>query len=322
MKYKKRYIVYGFVAIAIFGIIVVSLTHDNNAPSNINELSRVVSPQKGAGVAQNLRFYEIQNGDTLEAIAERFHLSVETIVWNNPNLLVEGTPIIKEGMQLIILPVDGILYEWQDGDSLLNVAQRYGTTVEKIIEFPTNRLGLIKNSEGKILEIAPGSKIILPGAQQVTVENLSTEVVALSIKYSNLGKAAQCEITATAVVGTGTFIWPTSTDNWRESDEIQNAIVIIGRVGDPVIASDTGVVVFVDDDLPNNLYRIVIDHGNGWHTVYRNLEKTNINCGEVVFQGDLIGSLGVTKTDLSSLLQFEIYSHNIIVNPREYLPDS
>jgi len=57
--------------------------------------------------SSNLVFYKVEEGDSLSSIANKFGISVETIVWAN-NL---KTQIIKPNDQLIILPVSGLLYE-------------------------------------------------------------------------------------------------------------------------------------------------------------------------------------------------------------------
>ena len=40
------------------------------------------------------------------------------------------------GMEINILPVDGVYYEWHDGDGLNGVADVYKVKPEDIIDFP------------------------------------------------------------------------------------------------------------------------------------------------------------------------------------------
>jgi LysM repeat protein len=103
--------------------------------------------------------YTVQSGDTVAAIAERFDLRPETIVFANQASLSEAAWAIHPGMVLTILPVDGAYHEWEADDTLKAVAERYGVEPAVILDYPGNELG--GTGEGEVA-IPPGTWIIVP----------------------------------------------------------------------------------------------------------------------------------------------------------------
>ncbi len=67
---------------------------------------------------------------------------------------------------------------------------------------------------------------------------------------------------------------------------------------------------------------IIIDHGNGWQSLYAHLSQINVCCGQNVGQGDLIGLVGMTGgTSTGPHLHFELMNTMLgYVNPLDYLP--
>jgi murein DD-endopeptidase MepM/ murein hydrolase activator NlpD len=65
---------------------------------------------------------------------------------------------------------------------------------------------------------------------------------------------------------------------------------------------------------------VVIDHGNGYQTVYAHLSQWNVTCGESVFQGNVIGLSGSTGNSSGPHLHFEVRYNGSYVNPWTVLP--
>ena len=84
--------------------------------------------------------YEVQSGDTVIGIAERFNLQPQTVLWSNFDVLYDDPHRLMPGQKLKILPVDGLLYEWHNGDGLNGVAEFFKVTPQEIIEWPSNNL--------------------------------------------------------------------------------------------------------------------------------------------------------------------------------------
>lgn len=78
--------------------------------------------------------YQVEENDTLELIADKFAVSVNTIKWANN---ISGNSI-KPGQSLKIPPVTGIMHTVMEGETIYTVAKKYEADVKKIIDFPYN----------------------------------------------------------------------------------------------------------------------------------------------------------------------------------------
>jgi LysM domain len=107
--------------------------------------------------------YTIQNGDTIYGIAKQYNLQPETIFWANINAPLDSTYILKPGMTIIILPVDGIYRKWTAGESLLGIARIYGVKPEDIVNWPGNHLDPNRLGDWSNPNIATGTMLIIPG---------------------------------------------------------------------------------------------------------------------------------------------------------------
>lgn len=95
--------------------------------------------------------------------------------------------------------------------------------------------------------------------------------------------------------------------------------------GTPVKAVADGVVSDVRSDAYKGI-TVVVDHGNGLQTLYRNLAtEETVAVNQKVKQGEVIGSIGNTAADESAdqaHLHFEVLKNNVSVDPMTYLPKS
>jgi murein DD-endopeptidase MepM/ murein hydrolase activator NlpD len=125
-------------------------------------------------------------------------------------------------------------------------------------------------------------------------------------------------------VGFGTFVWP-SVERYLSGFDYDpsmnhNGIDIAGSIGNAIYAVDSGVVVYAgwNDYGYGNL--IVIDHGNGWQSLYAHLDTYLVQCGSYVYQGDLIAGMGSTGNSTGPHLHFELRSDEYgRVNPWNFL---
>ena len=100
--------------------------------------------------SRQARIYEVKDGDTVGKIAALNGISVNTILWANG---LSETSVIKPGDKLAVLPVTGIKYKVQKGDSLDTIAGKYNSDKQKIMTF--NELP----ADGSLKE---GQNIVLP----------------------------------------------------------------------------------------------------------------------------------------------------------------
>ncbi len=267
--------------------------------------------------------YVVRKGDTLSSIAERFGLKVETIFWSNVEVLDRDPHNLRPGMELTIPPQDGVLYEWQEGDTLQKVAEKFEVEPEAIVDYPSNNLDptLLVNEEAS-KDIEPGTLLFIPGAKTEDIDWTLPRFIRERLAFSRLKGPGECGPIGYGPIGSYTFIWPTTV--YRVSQGFSSAhpaIDIPGAVGLPIFAADHGVVVYAGWHNGGYGYVIVVDHGNGWQSLYAHLSSIIAGCGTEVYQGQIIGSMGSTGRSTGPHLHFELM-HQVYgkVNPLQFLP--
>jgi murein DD-endopeptidase MepM/ murein hydrolase activator NlpD len=266
--------------------------------------------------------YQVQEGDTLFGIADRYGLKPETIFWGNFDLL-EGDPhSIRPGQELSILPVDGASYEWKAGDSLASVATEFKVTPEDIIDWPGN--GLDPAVDLTSPPIQSGTTLVIPNGKREVVDWRSPRITRANPAVASILGPGACGAIYTGPIGGGSFVWPTSS-HWISGypyiPGVHEAIDIGGSEGNGIYAADSGVVVYAGWNNSGYGYVIVIDHGNGWQTLYGHLSGLKVGCGDPAYQGQQIGNMGCTGNCTGPHLHFEMRSDIYgRVNPINFLP--
>jgi murein DD-endopeptidase MepM/ murein hydrolase activator NlpD len=134
--------------------------------------------------------------------------------------------------------------------------------------------------------------------------------------------AGGCEIPAGGAFGTGSFVWPAANRFLSGNDYWDGhlAIDIAAATGAPVYATDSGVVVYAAPIGGGYGNMVMIDHGNGYHSVYAHLSQIAVRCGQSVFQGGTIGYAGSTGNSTGPHLHFEVRYMGGFINPWHVLP--
>ena len=274
---------------------------------------------------QEITTYTVQAGDTIFGIAEKFGLDPETVLWGNYAILQDNPHALQPDQELNILPVNGTYYEWQDGDGLNGVASFFGVTPEEIINFPGNNLNAAAIGDYAHPNIAPGMMLIVPGGRREFVSwsaplGVTRENPALA---RVLGPGA-CDPVSGGAVGYGNFVWPTNKhylSGFEYSPKSNHwGIDIAGSEGEGVYATDAGVVVYSGWNNYGYGNMVMIDHGNGFQSLYAHLSATYRFCGQSVGQGEGIGAIGSTGRSSGAHLHFEIMTATYKINPWDVLP--
>ena len=268
--------------------------------------------------------YIVQKGDTIFAIAGKFNLKPQTILWGNYNVLADNPHYLKPGQEFTILPIDGVYHEWHAGEGLNGVAKFYGVSPDTIVDFPGN--GLKREILGDFTNpnIEPGKMLIVPGGQREFVVWSAPRITRKDPAVAKIFGPGACGGVSDGTIGGGLFLWPTPdrfVSGFDYSPETGHyAIDIGGQLNNGVFASDGGVIVYAgwNDFGYGNV--IVIDHGNGWQTLYAHLNSISVACGQSVSQGGVIGLLGSTGRSTGPHLHFEMRSDTYgRVNPNDFL---
>lgn len=268
--------------------------------------------------------YVVQEGDTVFGIAEKFGLEPQTILWGNYSLLLDNPHALRPGQELNILPVNGVYWEWLGGISFGSWAEFYGVSAADIIEYPANNIDAESVGDYNNANIPVGTWLIIPGGQREFVSwSAPLGVTRENPASARVLGAGACDPVSGGAVGYGAFVYPSNNrylSGFDYSPEANHSgIDLAGNEGEAVYASDAGVIVYAGWNDYGYGNMIMIDHGNGFQTLYAHLSALNVGCGQSVGQGEVIGAIGNTGRSSGAHLHFEIMA-GTKVNPWSYLP--
>ena len=122
-----------------------------------------------------------------------------------------------------------------------------------------------------------------------------------------------------APIGDESFIWPTTGRITQKVWHCHHAIDIANSEGTPIYAADTGQVVFRGGMKSGYGKTVVINHGNGFQTLYAHLSGFSVSVGDPVYEGDPIGQMGNTGHSTGPHLHFEIREGSQLHDPLEFV---
>ncbi|OQX61180.1 MAG: hypothetical protein B5M51_08480 [Anaerolinea sp. 4484_236] len=266
--------------------------------------------------------YTVEQGDSVFAIADLFGLKPETILWGNTSALNDNPHSLSPGQELNILPVDGTYHKWTEGESLANVADYYGVSIQSIIGWPGNHFD-IYDFDAENPGIAANTMLIIPGGKREMI-NYGPPVISRSNPaIASTYGPGHCGAITQGAIGIGSFIWPT-IERWISGYDYNPganhpAIDIAGSLGNSVWSVDNGVIVYSGWSNYGYGNLVVVDHGNGWQSLYAHLNSISVGCGQSVYQGTPIGALGSTGNSSGPHLHFELIYLSQRVNPWNFL---
>jgi murein DD-endopeptidase MepM/ murein hydrolase activator NlpD len=256
--------------------------------------------------------YTVQEGDTVGGLASRFGIASTSILWNNLDL--ENADELSVGQQVRIPNSDGIVYEVRLGDTLTDIAGYFDVDVQQILDFPANNVSNVDDIVEDQTIFIPNGTLPAPAAPTPEVTDVEPAVPGV-------------EPSAPAAPGPASsagFIWPVYgpiSSYFGPSHPLGIDIDQFNSPGAPIVAAASGVVTFAGGQTccSYGLY-VVINHQNGFETLYAHMASIAVAQGEYVSQGEVIGYVGITGYSTGYHLHFEVHLNGQVVNPLNYLP--
>jgi len=264
-----------------------------------------------------VKLYVVQGGDSLGSIANAFDITPKAIkVFNN---LVTDT--IKPGMELRIPPVEGVSYIVKNNDTVSSLASRFDISEEDIV------------GENEIVDpdhLTKGTELILPGVEPTAVPTALPPTPKPHIASNNNSNNSNNIDTSPPPRGSGRFSAPVSMGAVVQTQRYHGGhpgvdLASKGHKLIPIYASDGGTVTYSGwkGSYGN---AVVINHGNGYYTLYGHMSSLFVRAGQRVSRGQAIGRMGTTGRSSGVHLHFEIctsnncsgYSTRTRKNPRSY----
>ncbi|MFN8452239.1 MAG: LysM peptidoglycan-binding domain-containing M23 family metallopeptidase [Anaerolineae bacterium] len=263
--------------------------------------------------------YQVQAGDTIFALAERFGLKPESIAWANDRAIVEG---LRPGKMLNILPVDGAYFTVISEKSIADIAKDYHVDPYTIIDSEYN--DLFGKTPDDVLP--SGIKLVIPGGTQEQINwNPPVTRVEASSSSSGVGKIAfdtgdpgSCGLVDNP--GTGAWVKPLSTYQWvRGFSLIYFGVDLSDPPGTPVMAASAGTVVFSGWSNWGYGWSVVLAHGP-YTTIYGHMSDVYARCGSFVNAGQVIGAVGSSGDLTDRTPHFEVRYYDSPVDPTGIMP--
>jgi len=311
-RYSRRLMHTGMASLAALGIMIAPVIAQEfpgrsvnpwEIPSTTSVLSASVEdPETTTLVSDKVRDkvieYTVQEGDTIASIAQKFGIDEDTVRWQNS---ISGDRI-KLGQTLEILPVTGISHKVAKGDTVYSIAKRYDTSPQALVDFPYNTF-----SNDETFELAIGQVVVVPDGVRPSAIPTGPRI-------------RQITPDAGTVVASGSFVWPTGGTITQRFVWYHKGIDIANRGAPSIVAADAGKVVgagWLDGYGYGN--RVIIDHGNGYRTLYAHLSQVYVVAGQTVGRGAAIGKMGSTGRSTGMHLHFEVLLNGIYLNPLSVL---
>ena len=237
--------------------------------------------------------YTVLPGDTPGFIADRFGITLNTLLWANN---IRSSSMIHVGDQLVILPVSGVQYDVKKGDTIESIAKQFKGDADEILGFNGLPVGE---------SLAVGTTIIIPDGEFASPP-ASVSGGTVASRFSGLPDFI------------GYFLRPIiggrnvrSTKANPHGIHGYNGVDLATSLGSPVVASADGLVILSRYTVParwNGGYGnyIVVAHPNGTQTLYAHLYKVFVGAGEHVAQGITVGLVGSTGNSTGPHVHFEI----------------
>jgi murein DD-endopeptidase MepM/ murein hydrolase activator NlpD len=244
--------------------------------------------------------YEVQPGDTVGQIAEKFGVSEDTVYWEND--LTEKSKL-KPGDTIRVLPVTGVKHVVSRGETVHSIAKKYDISPQGVVDYPYNTF---VNDE--TFQLAVGQALVVPDG-----------VKPDEVQVSPRRRLALQTPDAGTVVASGNWVWPAQGRITQRYVWYHPAIDVANNARPVVVAADNGTVVAVSSIRWGYGNHVIIDHGNGFQTMYAHMSSFRVSQGQTVAKGDAVGVMGSSGRSTGIHLHFEVRRDGVALNPLSYL---
>lgn len=212
-------------------------------------------------------------------------------------------------------------YKVKSGDTVSHIANRYGLNYRRIGAM--NRLDSrytiysgqwLKLWEGKS---APSNRNNVATAQPKRTYPSNQSAVTGTTSTPNIYNGTN----NSPIISTKGYGYPTTSPVFKNFDANAgvNSMWFGGRLGDPIVASKEGQVLYSGNGLPEYGNLIMIRHDEKYITVYAHNDKLLVKEGDQVRAGQQIATMGNTGQTSRIALEFQVREDGNPIDPRAIL---
>lgn len=286
-----------FILISFFIFFSGCTTTDYLAPvinkNNINN-----------NIAKGQRTITVYEGDSLYSISKREGVSIKSII--KANKLEPPFTLYKGDRLIIAKPKVHIV---KKGHTLYDIANCYEVSISDLM-----KINQLKNND----KIYLGDKLFIPlydNTNQTNCNNITKVTITKEVNKTSEKKKNN----------NYSYMWPVkgkiiSKFGLLAKGLRNDGINISADIGNPVLAIESGKIVYAGNEIQAFGNLILIKHYNDKTSAYAHLDKINVKKGESVNKGQIIALVGNSGKVSIPQLHFEIRDKDGPLDPLKYLP--
>ena len=286
-----------FILISLFIFFSGCTTTDYLAPvinkNNINN-----------NIAKGQRTITVYEGDSLYSISKREGVSIKSII--KANKLEPPFTLYKGDRLIIAKPKVHIV---KKGHTLYDIANCYEVSISDLM-----KINQLKNND----KIYLGDKLFIPlydNTNQTNCNNITKVAITKEVNKTTEKKKNN----------NYSYMWPVkgkiiSKFGLLAKGLRNDGINISADIGNPVLAIESGKIVYAGNEIQAFGNLILIKHYNDKTSAYAHLDKINVKKGESVNKGQIIALVGNSGKVSIPQLHFEIRDKDGPLDPLKYLP--
>lgn len=302
--------------------------YPSSSVMSYNDIKNAVNSNKVENVV-----YTVNEGDTIETIAASTNSTIDEICKTNQisaeNEVSQGDVLsVPQSKPYLSFCVEkNIEYEKEITYNTITINDEnhykgYSNVVTQGVNGIMQCVDNVKYENGVEVSRTPMFEEVKVPAVDMVIEIGTKELIS----NSSIDNTAKEEVEGDGVA-TSEFIWPVTfthniTSPYGERwGTFHNGIDIAGAVsyGQDILASDGGVVTRAGDLNDGYGNYVIIDHGNGYKTLYAHASALYVQVGQRVSKGQKIAEIGSTGYSTGPHLHFEILYNNKNIDPLKFV---
>ena len=244
--------------------------------------------------------HKVENA-TAEEIAEEFSMSVDEVKELNPDIDEVDVDSVKIKEKVSVLPVKCVREETEEKAVNTGGFFTEAARVKKISKYNVTYI------DGNEVER------VLKDTETVKDDNMDSE---------DSGLFTESIPDYLIVKPEPKFTWPVDGGSVSDpfiSDRNHKGLDIAAPAGTDIYASDSGIVAEAGWNDGGYGYYVMIDHENGYVTLYGHASEVFVSAGDYVSAGDVIAAVGSTGDSTGNHCHFEIRTGDEFCNPEEFI---
>lgn len=264
--------------------------------------------------------YVVQNADSFVSVCQKYNMTEEQLKELNP-FLADRDSLIK-----------GTVIKVLEAESFIPIEYIRELETTSFIDYETIEVETSEINLGKSEILVKGSRGEKKNRIEVKyVDGVERSRTTLSsvvtrqpiVEQIGIGTyTAKPASSDTVLTGSGQFAWPVDGGYISDpfiSDRNHKGMDIAAPAGTDIYAAAEGVVVASGWNTGGYGYFVMIDHLNGYETLYAHCSGLYVTEGQTVTRGQLIAAVGTTGDSTGNHCHFEVRNNGMCTDPASYV---